>query len=45
MCTLCGAGRVERLTHLDHTTYEKILYGATPATVEEFPIEHEKGAR
>ena len=45
MCTLCGTTRVDRLTALDHTTVGPILYGATPATVEEFPIEHEKGAK
>jgi hypothetical protein len=44
LCTLCGKTRVDRL-EADHGSYEPILYGATPATVEEFPIEHEKGAK
>lgn len=45
MCVHCGVTKVHRLSHLNHTTYEGVLYAATPATMEEFPIEHEKGSR
>ena len=45
MCEKCGVGRIERLPASNGRTSEKVDYNATPATVEEFPIEHEKGNR
>lgn len=45
MCEKCGLTHIERLPSVDSTTMEPLRYNATPATVDEFPIEHEKGAR
>lgn len=45
LCVHCGTTRVHRLPGVETSTYEMIRHGATPATAEEFPIEHEKGAK
>lgn len=44
LCTKCRVTRVDRLDTIESTTFEPVMFHASPATAEEFPIEHEKGA-
>lgn len=44
MCVKCALVRVERLRNNDSDTFQPIMFNATPATPEEFPIEQEKGS-
>lgn len=42
LCTRCALTRIHRLD-LDEDTMKPIKFNASPATVAEFPIEHERG--
>lgn len=42
LCTSCGLTRIERIDSVEATTFDPILYNASPGTREEFPIEQEK---
>lgn len=44
LCTKCTLTKVDRLRNYDSDTMQPLQFNATPATVEEFPIEGERGA-